>query len=108
MILSVILLLSCCRNVHGECFEFNGTNECQNKISTLTCLPCAKNFSSHHCASGRFDNFDMQYADVESHETKMFELRIQRVHSNIIDPLSCKNVKRRFLARHLERGVKLA
>ena len=33
----------------------------------------------------------MQYADVESHETKMFELRIQRVHSNMIDPLSCKN-----------------
>ena len=83
--------VSCCRNVHGECFEFNGRSECQNKISTLTCLPCAKNFSSQHCASGRFDNFDMQYADVESHETKMFELRIQRVHSNIIDPLSCKS-----------------
>ena len=33
----------------------------------------------------------MQYADVESHETKMFELRIQRVYSNMIDPLSCKN-----------------
>ena len=91
IILSAILLCHVVETLTGNVLNSIVRSECQNKISTLTCLSCSKNFSSHHCASGRFDNFDMQYADVESHETKMFELRIQRVHSHMIDPLSCKN-----------------